>query len=242
MGWLSPKSIIRTVTQSVPEIIPNVAQALVAKEIGIPTLAITAGTEVFKSSSKAKAAQPQQNEVINMMYEPSASTVMESGGTIDVPSQPSGVYEGYAGALTQIGTGIVGGLASALRGPIGQVIGGAATGYAVGQSISGDSCGCGPKAFIRFNKCGEPIITRAMKKKAIAMVNCSGAEMAATTLGIDLVMLNQVISKQFPPRRMGISGAQLATTMRTARKLDRAHNMMQNYCKKAPVRRVTRSR
>lgn len=241
MGWGFDIDIGKSLSRALgigEETLPSVVTAATAAYTGDYYAAATQ----TKSAIEQEKARKKEKNGSYTMYEPSYSTVMESGGTIDVPSQPSGVYEGYAGALTQIGTGIVGGLVGALRGPVGQAIGGAATGYAVGQALSGDSCGCAPKAFIRFNKCGEPIITRAMKKKAIAMVNCSGPEMAAATLGIDLVMLNQVISKQFPPRRMGISGAQLATTMRTARKLDRAHNMMQNYCKKSPVRRTTRSR
>ena len=54
-----------------------------------------------------------------------------------------------------------------------------------------------------------------MKKQAIEMVNCSGAESAAATLtGGDANLLNMIISKQFPPMRKGISGRQMATAKR----------------------------
>jgi hypothetical protein len=110
---------------------------------------------------------------------------------------------------------------------------------ALGQMMAGgDACGCQPKAFVRFNKCGQPIITRKMKKTLIDAVNNCGPEAAMQTYGLSPELMTMIISKQFPPRKMGISGAQLSTTMKTARKLDRAHKMMQNYCKKSPVRRT----
>jgi hypothetical protein len=78
-----------------------------------------------------------------------------------------------------------------------------------------------------------------MKKQAIEAINCSGpAEAARTLTGGDPQLLTMIVSKQFPPKRMGISGAQLNTTMRTMTKLDRAHKKMQSMCK--PTRSYTR--
>ena len=154
----------------------------------------------------------------------SQSTVQESGGTIDIPNTGN-IYEGgLGGALTTLGTGLIGGLLGGLgRGGLGGAIGGAITGYGLGTMMGGDACGCGPKAFVRFNKCGQPIITRKMKKTLIDAVNCMGPEAAFAAYGVDAQLGTMIISKQFPPRKMGISGAQLSTTMKTARKLDRAH-------------------
>lgn len=181
-----------------------------------------------------------QAEVAPPMAYYSQSTVSESGGTIDIPANGN-VYEGgVGGALTTIGGGLITGLLGNLtRGGLGGAIGGAITGYGVGQYLSGgDACGCAPKAFVRFNKCGQPIITRKMKKTLIDAVNCMGPEAAFAAYGVDAQLGTMIISKQFPPRKMGISGAQLSTTMKTARKLDRAHKMMQNFCKKSPIRRT----
>lgn len=186
---------------------------------------------------QAQEQATAQAEVSPPMAYYSQSTVSESGGTIDVPSSGP-VYEGYAGALGQIGTQIIGGLLGGLRrGGVGAAAGGALTGYGLGSMMGADACGCGPKSFVRLNKCGEPIITRKMKKTLIEAVNCMGPEAAFAAYGVDAALGTMIISKQFPPRKMGISGAQLSTTMKTARKLDRAHKMMQNYCKKSPVRR-----
>lgn len=181
-----------------------------------------------------------QTEVLPPMAYYSQSTVAESGGTIDIPSSGP-VYEGgVSGALTSVGTGLITGLLGGLgRGGLGGAIGGAITGYGLGTMMNGgDACGCGPKAFVRFNKCGQPIITRKMKKTLIDAVNCMGPEAAFAAYGVDAQLGTMIISKQFPARKMGISGAQLSTTMKTARKLDRAHKMMQNYCKRSPVRRT----
>ena len=123
---------------------------------------------------------------------------------------------------------------NAARTGVGRAAGGLATGAAgayLFDSGGGDSCGCGPKAFVRLNNCGQPIITRKMKKQAIEAVNCMGAAVAAQSFGISAEMLTQIISKQFPPRKMGISGAQLSTTMKTQRKLMRATKLMKKACK-----------
>jgi hypothetical protein len=180
-----------------------------------------------------------QAEVAPPMAYYSQSTVSESGGTIDIPSSGP-VYEGFAGALGQVGSNVITGLFRGLgSGGLGGAVGGAVTGYGLGQMMAGgDACGCQPKAFVRFNKCGQPIITRKMKKTLIDAVNNCGPEAAMQTYGLSPELMTMIISKQFPPRKMGISGAQLSTTMKTARKLDRAHKMMQNYCKKSPVRRT----
>lgn len=194
----------------------------------------------IRSYEGQKAESEAKREVAPPMAYYSQSTVMESGGTIDIPATGN-VYEGgVGGALTTLGTGLVTGLLGGLgRSGLGGAIGGAITGYGLSQMMGGgDACGCGPKAFVRFNKCGQPIITRKMKKTLIDAVNCMGPEAAFAAYGVDAQLGTMIISKQFPPRKMGISGAQLSTTMKTARKLDRAHRMMQNYCKKTPVRRT----
>jgi len=164
-----------------------------------------------------------------------STVAQESGGYLDIPSTGQ-IYEGFVGQIPNI----LGQVFRTLPRGTGGVVGGAAGGVAANLlGGSSDACGCQPKAFVRFNKCGDPIITRAMKKQAIEAVNCSGPMSAAETLtGGDVNLLNMIVSKQFPPKRMGISGAQLNTTMRTMTKLDRAHKKMQAMCK--PTRSYTR--
>ena len=135
--------------------------------------------------------------------------IRESGGYIDIPSSGQ-VYEGFVGQIPNI----LGQVFRSLPRGTGGLVGGAATGAALSM-MGGDPCGCEPKPFVRFDKCGRPIINRKMKKQAIEMVNCSGAESAAATLtGGDANLLNMIISKQFAPMRKGISGRQLATAKR----------------------------
>jgi hypothetical protein len=174
----------------------------------------------------------------NMMYETGrnmyrTTVAQESGGYIDIPSTGQ-IYEGFVGQIPNI----VGQIFRTLPRGTGGAVGGAAAGAAAAL-LGGNGDPCAPKPFVRFNKCGDPIITRAMKKQAIEAVNCSGPMSAAETLtGGDVNLLNMIVSKQFPPKRMGISGAQLNTTMRTMTKLDRAHKKMQAMCK--PTRTYTR--
>lgn len=206
--------------------------------------AVVSSGQLLESEKQRKKESPtgtvQQLEE-SRMYETGrnmyrSTVAQESGGYIDIPSTGQ-IYEGFAGAIPNI----VGQIFRNLPRGTGGAIGGAAVGAAAGLLGGGDACGCEPKAFVRFNKCGDPIITRKMKKQAIEAVNCSGPMSAAETLtGGDVNLLNMIVSKQFPPKRMGISGAQLNTTMRTMTKLDRAHKKMQSMCK--PTRSYTRKK
>lgn len=239
MGWFSPGSISKAITGAVAKTgdyaetaLPQVAKSFVASETGIPTWQSLAANIIFErlTREEPQAAPTQIQETpVYTTYPTTSGQPAESGGYIDIPSGPAPVYEGFAGAIPGIIGGIVGGLARGARSPIGGAIVGGAAGLLAGN---GDACGCKPKQFVRFNKCGEPIITRKMKKQAIEAINCSGpAEAARTLTGGDPQLLTMIVSKQFPPRRMGISGAQLNTTMRTMTKLDRAHKKMQSVCK-----------
>jgi len=247
MGWFSPGSITRAITGAVEKTsdyaevaLPTVAKAAIASETRIPTWQGLAANIIFDRLTREEpqpAPQVSQEKPVYTTYPMTSGQAAESGGYIDIPAGPAPVYEGFVGAIPNIVGGIVGGLARGARSPLGGAVIGGAAGLLA--QPSGDACGCGPKAFVRFNKCGEPIITRKMKKQAIEAINCSGpAEAARTLTGGDPQLLTMIVSKQFPPKRMGISGAQLNTTMRTMTKLDRAHKKMQSMCK--PTRSYTR--
>jgi hypothetical protein len=188
-----------------------------------------------KESSQGKVQQLEESRMYETGRNMYRSTVaQESGGYLDIPSTGQ-IYEGFVGQIPNI----VGQIFRTLPRGTGGAVGGVAAGAAAGLLGGGNASVCEPKPFVRFNKCNEPIITRKMKKQAIEAVNCSGPESAAQTLtGGDVNLLNMIVSKQFPPKRMGISGAQLSTTMRTMTKLDRAHKKMQAMCK--PTRSYTR--
>ena len=178
--------------------------------------AVIASSQLLASEKERKKepAQPAPSVTGEKpMYMPGppgqSGQIRESGGYIDIPSAGQ-VYEGFVGAIPNV----LGQVFRSLPRGTGGLVGGTAAGAALSM-IGGDACGCEPKPFVRFDKCGRPIITRKMKKQAIEMVNCSGAESAAATLtGGDANLLNMIISKQFPPMRKGISGRQLATAKR----------------------------
>ena len=168
-------------------------------------------SEKERSKEKAQPAPSVTGEQPMYMSGPPGQSgqIRESGGYIDIPSSGQ-VVEGFVGQIPNI----LGQVFRSIPRGGGSLVGGLATGAGLAM-MGSDACGCEPKPFVRFDKCGRPIITRKMKKQAIEMVNCSGAESAAATLtGGDANLLNMIISKQFPPMRKGISGRQLATAKR----------------------------
>ena len=183
----------------------NVSQAVLAS-------AQLLSQEKDRSKEQAQSAPSVTGEKTVYMQGPPGQSgqIRESGGYIDIPSTGQ-IYEGFVGQIPNI----LGQVFRSLPRGTGNIVGGVAGGAALSGLMGGDACGCEPKPFVRFDKCGRPIITRKMKKQAIEMVNCSGAESAAATLtGGDANLLNMIISKQFPPMRKGISGRQLATAKR----------------------------
>ena len=146
---------------------------------------------------------------------------------------------GAAGALIpfaqQLGRTIFGGGAA---GAVGGALGGALIGQGVQQFMgAGDACGCGPKPFVRLDKCGRPIITRAMQSKAKDMVMCMGIENAAAALGISVPLLAEIAFKKFKPRARGISGAQLKTATRVNNKVMHMAKKLEASCKRPVTRR-----
>ena len=146
---------------------------------------------------------------------------------------------GAAGALVpfaqQLGRTIFG---TGAGGAIGGAVGGALIGQGVQQFMGGgDACGCGPKPFIRLDKCGRPIITRAMQSKAKDMVMCMGIENAAAALGISVPLLTEIAFKKFKPRARSISGAQLKTATRVNNKVMHMAKKLEASCKRPVTRR-----
>lgn len=160
---------------------------------------------------------PTQQEIILKLPE----ETKESGQMENGPQ----VYQGFTGAIgplagqigKTIGRTIFGGGAGGIAG----TVGGAITGYGVGQMMTGNGV-CEPKPFVRLDKCGRPIITRAMQAKAKDMVMCMGIEGAAQALGVSVPLLAEIAFKRFKPRAKGISGAQLKTAKRVARQMHSA--------------------
>lgn len=174
--------------------------------------------------------QPATEIKIELPSETKESGQMENGPQ---------VYQGAAGAVIpfaqQLGRTLFGGGAG---GAIGGAIGGALIGQGVQQFMgTGDACGCGPKPFVRLDKCGRPIITRAMQKQAKDMVMCMGIEGAAAALGIDVPLLAQIAFKKFKPRARGISGAQLKTAQRVNNKVMHMAKKLEASCKRPAMRR-----
>lgn len=160
----------------------------------------------------------------------------ESGAMENGPQ----VYTGSMGSLITQGAGALGRtiFGSGVGGAIVGGVGGAVLNQGVQQYMgSGDDCGCGPKPFVRLDKCGRPIITRAMQSKAKELVMCMGIENAAAALGISVPLLAEIAFKKFKPRSRGISGAQLKTATRVNNKIMHMAKKLEASCKRPPARR-----
>jgi hypothetical protein len=176
---------------------------------------------------------PTQQEIILKLPE----ETKESGQMENGPQ----VYQGFTGALgplaTQAGRAIGRTIFGGGAGGVAGTVGGAVTGYGIGQMMAGDACGCSPKAFVRLDKCGRPIITRAMQAKAKDMVMCMGIEGAAAALGVSVPLLAEIAFKRFKPRAKGISGAQLKTATRVNNKIMHMAKKLEASCKRPAARR-----
>lgn len=244
--------------------IPSVIGAVIGGPQGfIASQAIRSGLET--SSAGRVSETPQMNytrqsgfEAPNINYEAvSTQSSAQLGSNIGIDvfnasqetkisgEKVSNMYEngpmqaGAAGALIpfaqQLGRTIFGGGAG---GAIGGAVGGALLSQGVQQYMgAGDACGCGPKPFVRLDKCGRPIITRAMQSKAKDMVMCMGIENAAAALGISVPLLAEIAFKKFKPRARGISGAQLKTATRVNNKVMHMAKKLEASCKRPVTRR-----
>jgi hypothetical protein len=184
---------------------------------------------IFSTLPGFNQTQPATEINISIPSETKESGQMENGPQ---------VYQGAAGALVpfaqQLGRTIFGG---GVGSAIGGAVGGAVIGQGVQQFMGGDACGCGPKPFVRLDKCGRPIITRAMQAKAKDMVMCMGIEGAAAALGVSVPLLAEIAFKRFKPRAKGISGAQLKTAQRVNNKIMHMAKKLEASCKRSAARR-----
>jgi len=186
--------------------------------------------EVLPEILKSIPRPPEKQEIILKLPE----ETKESGQMENGPQ----VYQGAAGALIpfaqQIGRTLFGG---GVGSAVGGAVGGALIGQGVQQMMGGDACGCGPKPFVRLDKCGRPIITRAMQAKAKDLVMCMGIEQASAALGISVPLLAEIAFKRFKPRARGISGAQLKTAQRVNNKVMHMAKKLEASCKRPVTRR-----
>lgn len=178
-----------------------------------PILGSNVGVDVYQPTQTQETKQSGE-KVVNMY---------ENG-----PMQ-AGALSPFVPFAQQLGRTIFG---SGGRSAVGGAVGGALIQQGI-QSYMGadDACGCGPRAFVRLDKCGRPIITRAMQQKAKDMVMCMGIENAAAALGIDVPLLAEIAFKKFKPRARGISGAQLKTARRVNNRVMKMAKDLKKACR-----------
>lgn len=227
--------VVENVKDVAADIRPTQVAAAIAPEAATAIYAVDTISQVLQRSSEGQQQQQVRSTVAMPHVEGHRDGEMPVGG-IGLENATSAFIGLGTQAIQQLGRNVLRNLPRGTGGAASGVAGGVVGGLLMDGSM--DGCGCEPKPFVRFDKCGKPIITRKMKKQAIEAVNCSGAEAAADALtGGNLDLLTMIVSKQFPARKMGISGAQMATTERTQRKLMRFHKRMLEACKAPPARK-----
>lgn len=195
--------------------------SIVSKVFGPTGAAVTTIAGAYTRSQEGE----QQERTRAQMYtqQPSLSTVRESGGTLDAPLNTSAFESGFTAAniIPFVGRQLFDTLGRNLFRGGGAAAAGGVVGGLLGSGMNGamDPCCPGAKPFLRFDRCGKPIITRKMKKTIIDAINTCGPDATARTYMLTAEQLVAITSKQFPPRRRGISGAQMATANRVNRAL-----------------------
>lgn len=226
--------VVENVKDVAADIRPTQVAAAIAPEASAAIYAVDTISQVLQRSSEGQ--QQQVRSTVAMPHIEGHRDGEIPVGGIGLENATSAFIGIGSQAIQQLGRNILRNLPGGTGGAAGGVAGGVVGSLLMDGSM--DGCGCEPKPFVRLDKCGRPIITRKMKKQAIEAVNCSGADAAADALtGGNLDLLTTIVSKQFPARKMGISGAQMATTERTQRKLMRFHKRMLEACKSPPARK-----
>ena len=193
---------------------------------GEPSTAQIFGESVSAAVSAIPRPSPIGSNIGVDVYQPSQETKISGAKTMEngpIYGASAAILPFAQTAARQLGRSIFGGGA-------GGAVGGAVTGFGVGSMLAGDQCGCEAKPFVRFDKCGRPIITRAMQAKAKDMVQNCGMEAAAQMLNVDIQLLGEIAFKKFKPRAKGISGAQLKTAKRVARQMHSAQKAFKAAC------------
>lgn len=83
----------------------------------------------------------------------------------------------------------------------------------------GDSCGSKMPKLVGMTKDGCPTVTRKQQRVLRQMAMYMPLESVAYEAGVDTTTMARLISKSFPPRSRGISGAQLRTANRVNNKI-----------------------
>lgn len=220
--------IFGSVVEVARDILAPAPQVVVRPEIRttIPTYEPSQMADIFGETlgtalSRIPRAPEKQEIILKLPEETKESGQMENGPQVFTGSAT--ILPFAQQAARQLGRTIFGGGASGAAG-------GALLGYGLGAQI-GDACGCEPKPFVRLDKCGRPIITRAMQAKAKDMVQNCGMEAAAQMLGVDIQLLGEIAFKKFKPRAKGISGAQMKTTKRVNRQVMMYAKELKKACK-----------
>ena len=83
----------------------------------------------------------------------------------------------------------------------------------------GNSCGAKMPKLVGVTKDGCPTVTRKQQRVLRQMAMYMPLESVAYEAGVDTTTMARLISKTFPPRSKGISGAQLRTANRVNNKI-----------------------
>ena len=164
-------------------------------------------------SSATASGRPGQEAVSSPTASQSPSFAPESAlsggglGTVYRPTYTAGFTPRLPGPVTSTGAGAAGGAIMDIIPDINI------------SKFFGDSCMTKMPKLVGMTKDGCPTVTRKQQRVLRQMAQYMPLESVAYEAGVDTTTMARLISKSFPPRSKGISGAQLRTANRVNNKI-----------------------
>jgi len=185
--------------------------------VGLPQTGKVVSQALSQASGKSAVSTPTASQA------PGAAAETQLSSVSNAPISQQDYYNMARGREI-----ITGGFQPRLPGPIGTGVG---VGTAVGTAMDiipdiniskffGDSA-CMKKMpkLVGMTKDGCPTVTRKQQRVLRQMAQYMPLESVAYEAGVDTTTMARLISKSFPPRSKGISGAQLRTANRVNNKI-----------------------
>ena len=189
--------------------------AAIGAPFGAPTLGAAIGSGFTQNLSSATATGSLGQEAVSS---PTAS----QGPSFAPESAMSG--DGYPGTYRPMFTA---GFTPRLPGPVRDIGAGAAGGAImdiipdinISKFFGDNACMKKMPKLVGMTKDGCPTVTRKQQRVLRQMAQYMPLESVAYEAGVDTTTMARLISKSFPPRSKGISGAQLRTANRVNNKI-----------------------
>ncbi len=206
------------------DIVENIGEVILPRGTRGATLGAVAGSLVGAPAQGAAFGQALSRDIASgsQGQEAVSSPTASQGPSFAPESAMSG--DGYSGTYRPMYTA---GFTPRLPGPVTSTGAGAAGGAImdiipdinISKYFGMDSCTKKMPKLVGMTKDGCPTVTRKQQRVLRQMAQYMPLESVAYEAGVDTTTMARLISKTFPPRSKGISGAQLRTANRVNNKI-----------------------